>query len=161
MSPGKLPHVLEYIQKCVDTSIPLGCAIPQALLVFHLAAIPPSIAAVLINPTMVYIWSVLSFIGYSCVVIGSWLKPSLRSRILKGKVAKHVYLYFLFPGLIASSISTSVYAGALIVANGLFSMSFVAICFILSMGVYFLFRFLRLYVSIKARTSEVSVLAGR
>lgn len=137
---------LVFCQRCIDTAIPLGCAISQIFLAFRLVPPPPSIVAVLYDPTIVWVWSLLSFIAYVVIIVGTWIRPHEgKNKNLFGEA----YLVFEYPGLIAAAVLTLVYAGALTVKFGLFSSSLVAICFSAAIGFYFLFRWIRLQLLVR------------
>lgn len=152
-----LTNLLFYVQKAIDICIPFGYLLAQLNFVFRLVDFPPSFVAILHDPNITYMWVVGSFVSYLFVIIGVVIKPPPISdqKQLNNRKLGGAYLWFEFPGLISSAVFTAIYPIALWINFGFLGPSFAVICFILTISIYFFFRFLRQIVILMLAKSNI------
>lgn len=148
---------LFYLQKIIDISIPLGFMLAQANFALRIVELPPSLVATIHDQNTAWFWAFGSFIAYAMIIVGVILKPPPRTPNEKKKKGfGGAFLWFEFPGLITAGILTSVYPLALWVQNGLFSQAFAVICFILTIAIYFVLRFIRQILLLKLAKNNLA-----
>jgi uncharacterized membrane protein YdjX (TVP38/TMEM64 family) len=147
----RLYNILEIVSAVKEITIPLGCAVAFLLTAVRAIDPPPSIAVTFGDTTTAWLWALGSFISYVIVAVGVIIKYVVAHKkgvkandgFVNGKLQKHLLLEY--PGLIAASLLTLVYALAIAINLGL--PQTVLVVYIGSIAAYFLARWLILEIS--------------